>query len=233
MDEIDVILDEQRRYYRGRATTYDEWWLRVGAYDRGESERVAWAAEVERVEEALLEFGATGDVLELAGGTGWWTERLARTADRLTVVDASPETLGLNRARVARDDVEYVVADIFRWQPDRQYDVVFFSFWLSHVPRTHIGAFWQLVRSSVAADGSVFVLDNASTPRPTSGGDPHVAEYRPDLHLRRLPDGSELRVVKVMYTPEALAEQLRAEGWEPSISGTDSFVFGSARPIRA
>jgi len=31
-------------------------------------------------------------VLELAGGTGWWTEQLIRTADRLTVVDASSET---------------------------------------------------------------------------------------------------------------------------------------------
>jgi Nodulation protein S (NodS) len=45
-------------------------------------------------------FGAKGSVLELAGGTGWWTERLARTAERLPVVDSSPEALALNQARV-------------------------------------------------------------------------------------------------------------------------------------
>jgi ubiquinone/menaquinone biosynthesis C-methylase UbiE len=76
--------------------------------------------------------GATGGVLELAGGTGWWTARLASTAAQLTVIDASPEVLAINRQRVATD-VTYVVADVFEWRPDRAYDVVFFSFWLSHV----------------------------------------------------------------------------------------------------
>ena len=84
---------------------------------------------------ALRTFGADGNVLELAGGTGWWTQRLAATANRLTVVDSSPETLDLNRNRVGRLDVDYVVADIFSWQLQRTYDVVFFSFWISHVPR--------------------------------------------------------------------------------------------------
>jgi ubiquinone/menaquinone biosynthesis C-methylase UbiE len=36
-------------------------------------------------------------VLELAGGTGIWTEQLARDAVELTVVDASPEMLAMNR----------------------------------------------------------------------------------------------------------------------------------------
>ena len=68
------------------------------------------------MDDALDSFGATGSVLELAGGTGWWTERLARTADRLTVVDSSPEVLAINQERVGRSDVNYVVADLFDWQ---------------------------------------------------------------------------------------------------------------------
>ena len=89
-----------------------------------------------QVAAALESFGATGDVLEMAGGTGWWTARLARTAGHLTVIDSSPETLDLNRDRVGRSDVDYLCADLFTWQPTRTYDVVFFSFWLSHVPRS-------------------------------------------------------------------------------------------------
>ena len=49
-------------------------------------------------------------------------------------MDASPETLAVNRARVGRSDVDYVVADVFAWHPNASCDVVFFSFWLSHVP---------------------------------------------------------------------------------------------------
>jgi demethylmenaquinone methyltransferase/2-methoxy-6-polyprenyl-1,4-benzoquinol methylase len=233
VDDVDAILDEQRAYYRGRASTYDEWWLRTGAYASSDDERRAWADEIAVVEAALDTFGATGDVLELAGGTGWWTRHLARTATQLTIVDASSETLALNRERVQRDDVDYVLADIFDWQPARAYDVVFFSFWLSHVPRTRFSAFWQLVRSCLAPEsGGVFFVDNRpQRPPGAEGGDPHVAEYLPDLHLRRLPDGSELRVVKVMDTIDELQERITAEGWRASIHSTRSFLFGSAHPV--
>ncbi len=36
--------------------------------------------------------------------------------------------------RVRADHVTYVVADLFEWQPEEQYELVFFAFWLTHVP---------------------------------------------------------------------------------------------------
>ena len=179
-DRTARLLADQAAYYRARAPEYDEWWQRSGRYDRGDDDRRDWQAQVEEVEAALGAFGATGDVLEIAGGTGWWTERLARTADRLTVVDASPETLALNRERVGRADVAYVVADVFDWQPTRRYDAVFFSFWLSHVPRERFGAFWRLVRACLTTDGRAFLVDNRESPQPVQDAkDPVVVEYRP------------------------------------------------------
>src|SRR5580693_2718148 len=119
----DDLLAEQRSYYRARAPEYDEWWQRRGRFDRGEEELFEWQRQVAVVEDALTRFGASGSVLELAGGTGWWTEQLALTADSLTVVDSSPEVLALNQARVGHSDVNYVVADLFDWQADSRYDV--------------------------------------------------------------------------------------------------------------
>ena len=229
MDED--LLAEQRAFYRARAPEYDEWWQRRGRYDRGEAAFAEWERQVGLVSDALLSFGARGDVLELAGGTGWWTEQLARTADQLTVVDASPETLDLNRARVGRADVEYVTADIFEWRPERTYDVVFFSFWLSHVPRRRFSDFWNLVRLSLSPGGRVFLIDNRTDPIPQSAGDdPFVVEYRPDLHVRRVSDGSQYRVVKVMYEPEELQGLLNSEGWDSKLAATRLFIFGSAQP---
>src|SRR5205807_522682 len=112
---------------------------------RGAAASEEWDRQVSELATALTAFDATGDVLELAGGTGWWTQRLGGTADRLTVVDSSPAAIELNRNRVGRPDVDYVVADLFSWRPPRTYDVVFFSFWLSHVPRPRFSAFWSFV----------------------------------------------------------------------------------------
>ena len=163
----DDLLSEQRAFYRARAPEYDEWWQRRGRYDRGEEMAAEWDRQVAEIDRALEAFGATGDVLELAGGTGWWTQRLSRTAGRLTVVDASSETLELNRQRVGGPDVEYVVADLFSWTPERAFDVVFFSFWLSHVPRGRFASFWDLVRSCLTPHGRVFFIDNRDDPAPT------------------------------------------------------------------
>jgi SAM-dependent methyltransferase len=228
----DDLLAEQRAFYRARAPEYDEWWQRLGRYDRGgEADRIEWNREVDVVEAALAAFDPIGDVLELAGGTGWWTDRLTRTADRLTVVDASPETLALNRARVERPDVDYVVADLFSWRPPRRYDVVFFSFWLSHVPRTRFDEFWSLVRACLAPEGRVFLIDSRDDPTPPAATtDPIVVEYGPDLQRRRLNDGSEYRVVKVLYGPAELQGLLKRGGWSAALDGTRRFIFGSARP---
>jgi SAM-dependent methyltransferase len=228
----DDLLEEQRAFYRARAPEYDEWWQRRGRYDRGEDETREWHRQVGMVDAALASFDARGDVLELAGGTGWWTQRLAATAEHLTVVDASPEALAISRERVGRTDVDYVVADVFGWRPERSFDTVFFSFWLSHVPRRSFSVFWSLVRSYLAPDGQVFLIDNRTDPTPGPGTkDPYVIEYGPDLHLRRLNDGSEYRVVKVMYEPDELQQLLAAEGWHAQMDATRWFIFGSTWPV--
>jgi demethylmenaquinone methyltransferase/2-methoxy-6-polyprenyl-1,4-benzoquinol methylase len=227
----DQVLEEQRSFYKARAPEYDEWWQRRGRYDRGEDAAREWERQVAVVDGALAAFGASGDVLELAGGTGWWTQRLATTARRLTVVDASPETLALNQARVSRTDVEYIAADLFDWTPPKSYDVVFFSFWLSHVPRSKFSEFWTLVRSCLGPMGRAFFVDNRNDPSPGENApDPYVIEYGPDLHLRELSDGSRYRVVKVMYEPDELQSVIEAEGWKAEVGATRWFIFGSARP---
>jgi SAM-dependent methyltransferase len=222
------LLAGQRAYYEARASEYDEWWQRRGRFDVGPESAGEWDREVAQVAAALEAFGAAGDVLELAGGTGWWTARLARTAAHLTVVDSSPASLELSRERVDRSGVEYVVADLITWQPRRTYDVVFFSFWLSHVPRERFSAFWSLVRSCLAPAGRVFLIDNRSE---IPG--PNVVRRDSDLELRRLNDGTEFEVIEVFYEPGELESLLGGEGWTARVDGTRWFIFGDARPANA
>ena len=122
------ILAQQIAYYRARASEDDEWFLRTGRYDQGSVWNVQWFREVSDLDAILTSFHPAGDVLELACGTGWWTERLARTATTLTAVDVAPEVVTFNRRRLAPRPVTYLQADLFTWEPPQRYDVVFFSF---------------------------------------------------------------------------------------------------------
>jgi demethylmenaquinone methyltransferase/2-methoxy-6-polyprenyl-1,4-benzoquinol methylase len=60
--------------------------------------------------------------------------------------------------------VEYRQIDLFTWEPDAEYDLVFFSFWLSHVPPELLESFLTKVSKSVRVGGQVFIVDSRSYP---------------------------------------------------------------------
>jgi SAM-dependent methyltransferase len=226
------LLDDQIAYYRARAAEYDAWWFRTGRFDRGTDNNAAWRAEVGVVETAVAEMLAKlrpSTVLELACGTGLFTRHLASRVAAVTAVDASPEVIAINRSRVALPNVRYVQADLFAFEPDTRYDCVFMSFWLSHVPHARFDAFWSMVRRALAPGGFAYVIDSAHDPTSTAANHP-----TPDRHAgivtRKLDDGREFRIVKVFWEPAALADRLRALGFEADIGATARyFIYGSAR----
>jgi demethylmenaquinone methyltransferase/2-methoxy-6-polyprenyl-1,4-benzoquinol methylase len=225
MDEATAqrLIEEQQRYYRARASEYDDWWLRRGAYDLGPAGNDGWLADVREAQAALDAFAPRGAVLELAAGTGLWTHRLAGFTSDLTALDAAPETLELNRARVG-DGVELLLADLFEWEPPRRYDVCFFGFWLSHVPAPRFAEFWRLVDHALAPDGRVFFVDTMQT----SPGSTTVV-VAPDVARRTLGDGREFEIVKRFFEPEELQRELAELGWDLTVRTTAGgfFLLGS------
>jgi SAM-dependent methyltransferase len=226
MDEATAqrLIEEQQRYYDARAAEYDDWWHRRGPFHLAPEEDARWLADVAELEGALDAFRPEGEVLELAAGTGLWTHHLARYADRLPAVDAAPETLELNRARVG-DAVEFVVADIFEWQPPRRFDVCFFGFWISHVPASRFAEFWALVDRALVPGGRVFFVDTMRTSMGAS-----TVELDGDRARRRLQDGREFEIVKRYFEPAELQAELAALGWSTSVATTGNglFLLGTA-----
>lgn len=227
MDEsaVERLLSEQRRYYGARAPEYDDWWFRRARYTLDAEAAEGWFADVAALEAELDSFAPRGDVLELAAGTGNWTRRLLRYADRVTAVDAVPEVLELNRAKLGAA-VDYVLADVFAWEPPRAFDVCFFGFWLSHVPSRRFETFWQLVERALKADGRVFLVDNAHL------GDPrHTVSADGEVVRRSLSDGREFEIVKRFWAPPELERDLAALGWQLDAGATPNghFVFASGR----
>lgn len=220
------VLAEMVDYYRARAPEYDEWWQRQGRYDRGPEHNALWFAEIEGVLADFDTLQMTGDVLELAPGTGNWTQRLLTTADTVTAVDASIEMIALNQERVQSDRVTYVLADLFAWQPERQYDAICFGFWLSHVPLERMDDFWRTVAKSLRPGGKLFFIDNLRESTTTSF-DQHLPPVGSQIMTRKLNDGRTFQIVKNYFDPVALEASCRAAGLPVTVKTTANyFIYG-------
>jgi SAM-dependent methyltransferase len=208
-DELDRLLDEQLAYYRALAADYLDQGLDLPGGDE--------------VTEALDAFQPSGSVLELACGPGVWTGQLLRYATDVTAVDGSAEMLASAAARVGTQRVRFMQADLFTWKPDRRYDVVFFGFWLSHVPAERFASFWSLVADCLKPQGRVFFADDAyRTPDELVEG-PSSSTIR-----RQIPDGTAYRLVKVAHRPAELERQLRQLGWRIKVTSTAGpFYWGA------
>jgi demethylmenaquinone methyltransferase/2-methoxy-6-polyprenyl-1,4-benzoquinol methylase len=136
--------------------------------------------------------------------------------------------LRIASARVGGERVRFVRANIFDWQPDRRYDVVFFGFWLSHVPLERFASFWSKVAGCLGPGGRVFFVDDAyRTP------DELVEGESSSTILRRLKDGSAHRAVKVPHRADELEERLAHLGWRVQVRPTTTgpFYWGAGTPV--
>jgi demethylmenaquinone methyltransferase/2-methoxy-6-polyprenyl-1,4-benzoquinol methylase len=212
------LVGEQKRYYAERAPEYDDWWHRRGRYVLEPDALGRWRADVAEAEAALQDFASGGSVLELAAGTGIWTRQLVGLADRVVAVDANDETLALNTS-----EAELVRADVFEWEPAEPFDLVFFSFWLSHVPEERFDEFWSLVRAALAPGGRVFLVDSGAGDTAHTGTDQANGE-----ETRSLSDGRTFRIVKRRRRPDELAERVRPVGFELDLHDTTNghFLYG-------
>ena len=231
-EQIAEVLATQARYYEQRAPEYEDWWYRRGRYDHGPAINERWFAEAATVRtDVLAALPSGGEVLELACGTGLWTELLAEHTARVTAVDASSEMLALAR-RKRTANVRFIQADLFSWQPERRYQLCFFGFWLSHVPLALMGAFWEKVASALQPGGCAYVLDSARSER-SSAHDHRLQDPQQEIMLRRLGDGREFHIVKHWFDPQSLTRLLRSRGWDATIAATpEFFVYGRASPPR-
>jgi 2-polyprenyl-3-methyl-5-hydroxy-6-metoxy-1,4-benzoquinol methylase len=211
----DDVLAGQATYYRRRAGEYD-----ATAYGDVGTARA-------RIARLVAEMAPAGAMLEIACGTGLWTEALAASADSVLAIDVAPEALAIARDRVRSERVRFEVADVFSWTTAARFDVVFFSAWLSHVPALRFAQFWAALRGLLADGGRMLFLDEHVAVR---GKETYLAG-EDEIVERRLQDGSTFRIVKNFVDPEALRLRLRALGWEcRTHRDGDDWVWGEAHP---
>ena len=100
--QVQRSLSPLQSYYAARASEYDR------VYQK--PERQSDLRQIEQWLPAVLS-GAT--VLEVACGTGYWTQFIVPVASAVVALDSSPETLRIAHERVVASNVRFQVGDAY------------------------------------------------------------------------------------------------------------------------
>ena len=206
------IDSDLHSYYSARAPEYDNVHLKP--------ER---QADLRAIEQWLPPIFAGADVLEVACGTGYWTQFIAPVASHVLAVDASIETMNIARGRVPKDRVDFVVGDAYALPKSAgKFDAAFAGFWFSHVPKPLRVEFLRGLNSMLKSGAKVVLLDN----RFIEGSSSPISEQDVDgntYQSRKLIDGRTYRVLKNFPSETELKSSIDGLGARPMLTTWDFY----------
>jgi demethylmenaquinone methyltransferase/2-methoxy-6-polyprenyl-1,4-benzoquinol methylase len=201
-----------RAYYAARAPYYDD------VYDRPERRE-----DIAFLRARLPAVFRGRHVLEVACGTGYWTQHIAPAAASMTATDAVEEPLALARRRRGVQAVRFALADAYDLPKMLgRFDAAFAGLWLSHVPVERRREFLASLHRRLAPGAVVVLLDNSDVQLrdfPIAGRDAHGNTYQ----SRRLEDGTVHRVLKNFPTRTELEAMIAGFGGQPAYRALRNF----------
>lgn len=187
-----------KKYYAQAVDHYDDVFLKP--------ERLSDLAEIET---KLLDVLEGHHVLELACGTGYWTERIAHVAESVLATDINQEMLdAANKKIVDFDNVELAIADYYdiNIQSKEKLTACFIGLTWSHIKREDYLNVIAQCKKAIGAGGLLVLIDNNQvdgTNRPTVRTDSDSNTYQ----FRENTDGSRVEVVKSFPTDSFLRKR--------------------------
>lgn len=176
---------QMQAYYATRAPEYDAIYLKP---ERQEDLRC--------IEEWLPPLFTDSRVLEVACGTGYWTQFIAPACRHIMGIDASQETMNIAKTRVSESKATFLVGDAYSLSPDLgTFNAAFAGFWFSHIPRARRREFLYGLNVSLDPGARVVMLDN----RYVAGSSSAITETDAEGNTyqdRKLNDGTIHRVLK-------------------------------------
>ena len=187
------------RYYDRRATEYEK------IYDKPERQH-----ELEWLRSRIPQLLADREVLEVACGTGYWTQFIARTAHKVHACDINESVLEIAREKeIARGRVDFFRADAISLEGvPAGCNAAFAGFWWSHVKKSDLVKFVRTLSGRLEPGARVVILDNTfaeGSSTPVSRRDAEGNSYQ----IRHLASGETHEVLKNYPTADELTLALR------------------------
>lgn len=198
------LMGPIEEYYNRRAPEFDQMYGR---------EIPELRAAYDQIARELSTVFAGRRVLEVACGTGHWTQFAARTAEHITATDVAPNMLSLARAKgMPPSRIEFRQHNAYDLDSiPGEFDAGLANFWISHVPKSRLNDFLTGFHARIGSGAVVFMADNVFVPE--LGGDFEPGKAGADSHrVRTLSDGSTWRVVKNYYDIQQLLDMFEPVG---------------------
>ncbi|OGN86966.1 MAG: hypothetical protein A2158_01090 [Chloroflexi bacterium RBG_13_46_14] len=192
-----TLKDETTRYYDAISMDYDK----SAGYTNPEAEELR-----KPIKERFQEIVRGKDVLEIACGTGYWTQVIAVTAESVLATDINPSMVSIAAEKCAKlSNVSFLVADAYSLEGVPEgFDAAFAHWWWSHIPKNLITSFLNVLHSKLNPGSIVFFRDHLVYSGFKKSDD--VEGTR--MENRQLPDGSAFNVVKNYPSKEEILSAL-------------------------
>jgi len=188
-NSVDTTIGEITAYYRERAPWHDEYMN----YDSNAAMEELLGPIIRTLENYV-----TGKrVLEIACGTGNWTQVLSRRAQAVYATDVNKTVLDIARGKdYKNDNVVFEKADAYDLGSiDGTYEAALAADWWSHMPRSVIPSFLESLNTRLIPAAPVIIIDMLNRE------EFEKIPYRLDdegnrINRRTLPHGKEFEVIR-------------------------------------
>lgn len=200
MDD-DNLISGMNNYYDRRAPLHDQ----KMSYKSNEQMEVLFKPIITQ----LKPFIAGKNVLEIACGTGNWTQILAKRARAVVATDVNQSTIEIARQKEYADPPpRFVKADAYQLEGiEEAFDTAFMADWWAHIPKGRLSIFLENLHRKLRPSGLVIVVDMLPYELP----DDETERFDDDgnrIHERTLPDGGSFSVVKNYPSRQELVDTI-------------------------
>lgn len=179
------MSDNLTTYYAERAAEYE------AIYAKPERQ-----ADLGAATKVLQEIFKEKEMLEIACGTGFWTEKIAQTARSILATDINESVLEIARSKsYPNGNITFQTSDLYYFQPEKPAEALFGGFIWSHIPIQKLPDFVRKANTLVEAGGTIVMMDNRyveNSSTPIFSRD----EFGNTRQQRRLQNGDTYLVLK-------------------------------------
>ncbi len=184
-------------YYKDRAEEYEKIYSKPERQD-----------DLQRAAMVLQDSFAGKEVLEIACGTGYWTERIAQSAASIFATDINEAVIEVaKRKSYANANIAFGIADIYNFTGQKKYESLFAGFIWSHIYLQDLDKFSASINRLVVPGGTVVIMDNhfvAGSNHPVTDTDKQGNTFQ----TRKLENGTTHLVLKNFPAKEFLYRKL-------------------------